>query len=56
MASLQPWDVSTGQGKALAMEDTGGKWTEAKVMGAWNSEPQEGIQTAVFTQGPFTII
>lgn len=51
-----PGDVSTGQGKALAMEDTEGRWTEAKVKGAWNSEPQEGIQSAVFTQGPFTII
>lgn len=51
-----PGYVSPGKGRALAMEDTGGRWTEAKVMGAWNSEPQEGLQTAVFTQGPFTKI
>ena len=51
-----PGDVSTGKGKALAMEDMGGRCTEAKVTGAWNSEPQEGLQTAVFTQGPFTKI
>lgn len=51
-----PGDVRPGKGKALAMEDTGGRWTEAKVTGAWNSEPQEGLQTSVFTQGPFTKI